>query len=276
MQTVYNHVDIAWSPTHLANHHAQHGKTSAEDVENYDTGSPSTKVVRKGPRTRDPNTMKEDETRRLISCNWWRPPLWWSQCCYSCSAGTTHREWLSTRPKRSDADPKMIQISDVQIDSTTQAFVTVQMPAEIGPSQPATLKCKVGTGAGGNVMPLCTFPKLLPRCINADGSPRGLKSSITCLTAYNGSKITQFGILDTAIDWTPKGQEVAHCLQTWWYIADTPGPAILGLPSCAKLGIVELNCAVNLQKKKLVQQTKPTTEFRKVKQDLQKPQPSTP
>ena len=124
-------------------------------------------------------------------------------------------------------------------------------------------------------MPLHTFAKLFPRCINASGSPRGLKSSMTCLTAYNGSKIPQFRRLDTAIDWTPKGQKVANHLHTWWYIADIPGPAILRLPSCAKLGIVELNCAVNLQNKKLVQQKKPTTECRKVKQDLQdlKPPP---
>ena len=87
------------------------------------------------------------------------------------------------------------------------------MPAEIGPSQLATLKCKVDTGAGGNVMPLHAFAKLFPRCINA-GSPRGLKSSTTHLTAYNGSKIPQLGTLDTAIDWTPKGQKVANHLQT--------------------------------------------------------------
>ena len=53
------------------------------------------------------------------------------------------------------------------------------MPAEIGPNQLATLKCKVDTGAGGNVMPLRAFAKLFPRRINADGSPRGLKSSTT-------------------------------------------------------------------------------------------------
>ena len=122
-------------------------------------------------------------------------------------------------------------------------------------------------------MLLRAFAKLFPICINTDGSPRGLKSSTTCLTAYNGSKIPQFGTLDTAIDWTPKGQKVANRLQTRWYIADTPGPAILGLPSCAKLGIVELNCAVNLQKKKLVQQKKPTTERRTVKQNLQDHKP---
>ena len=115
---------------------------------------------------------------------------------------------------RSNADPKTIELSDVRIDSTTEAFATVQMPAEIGPNKLATLKCKVDTGAGGNVMPLCAFAKLFPRHINADGSPRGLKSSTTCLTAYNGSKIPQFGTLDTAIDWTPKGKRVANHLQT--------------------------------------------------------------
>ena len=118
------------------------------------------------------------------------------------------------RHKRSGADPETVVISDVWIDSTTEAFVTVQMPAEIGPSQLVTLKCKVDTGAGGNVMPLHAFAKLFPRCINADGSPRGLKSSMTCLTAYNGSKVPQFRTLDTAIDWTPKGQKVANHLHT--------------------------------------------------------------
>ena len=141
-----------------------------------------------------------------------------------------HMEWLTTGHKRNGADPETIGISDVQIDSTTEAFVTVQMPAEIGPKELVTLKCKVDTSAGSNIIPLCVFAKLFPRHINTDGSPRGLKSSMTHLTAYNRSKIPQFGTLYTAIDWTPKGQKVANCLQTWWYIAETPGPAILGTP----------------------------------------------
>ena len=147
--------------------------------------------------------------------------------------------------------------------------MTVQIPAEMRPNKLATLKCKVDTSAGGNVMPLCAFAKLFPRHIKASGSPRGLKWSMTCLTAYNRSKIPQFGTLDTAINWNPKGKDVANHLQTQWYIADTLGSAILGIPSCAKLGVVEHNCAVNLQKRKLVQQKKPTTEGRKVNQDLQ-------
>ena len=118
-------------------------------------------------------------------------------------------------------------------------------------------------------MPLHTFAKLFPRCINTDGSPRGLKTPTTCLTAYNRSKIPQSGTLNTAIDWTSKEKDVANHLQTQWYIAETLGPVILGLPSCARLVIVELNYAINLQKRKSMQQKKPTTEGKKVKQDLQ-------
>ena len=63
---------------------------------------------------------------------------------------------------RNNADPETIELADVWIDSTTEAFATVQMPAEIGPNKLATLKCKVDTGADGNVMPLCAFTKLFP------------------------------------------------------------------------------------------------------------------
>ena len=59
-QTVCTHVDAAQSPTHLADLHAQQGMTSAEDVENWDTGSPNAKV---DPRKRDPNTTTEEINR---------------------------------------------------------------------------------------------------------------------------------------------------------------------------------------------------------------------
>ena len=65
-QTVCTHVNTAQSSTHLADHLAQQGKTSVKDVGNEDTGSPSAKVVTKELRTRDPNTMKEEENRRRL------------------------------------------------------------------------------------------------------------------------------------------------------------------------------------------------------------------
>ena len=161
---------------------------------------------RKDPRTRDPNTYNRGGKQRKVN------EVGTDEDPHCDEVGVvavvlqtpSHRERLTTTHMRSNADPETIELSDVWIDSTTEAFVTVQMPAEIGPNKLATLKCKVDTGVGGNVMPLHAFAKLFPRCINADGSPRGLKSSKTCLTAYNRSKIPQFGTLDTAIDWTPQ------------------------------------------------------------------------
>ena len=33
-------------------------------------------------------------------------------------------------------------------------------------------------------------------------------------------------------------------IHSYWYIADTPAPALLGLPACEKLAVVQVNCAV--------------------------------
>ena len=60
------------------------------------------------------------------------------------------------------------------------------------------------------------------------------------------------------------------CLQTRWYVADSPGLAILGLPSSSKLGIVQLNCAVKLTSRHDAPSPpmKPTAECIKVRCDL--------
>ena len=96
----------------------------------------------------------------------------------------------------------------------TEAFTTVQMPAEIGPNQQATLRCKVDTSAGGNIMQLCASSKLFPRYVTTDGTPTGLRPTRTCLTAYNGSTIKHYGTLDTAINWKPEGKNVGNRLHT--------------------------------------------------------------
>ena len=90
------------------------------------------------------------------------------------SVGLHQKEWLVDLGA---ADLEHIQISDVHIDATTEAFTVVQMPADIDPCQQATLKCKVDTGTGGNVMPLCAFTKLFPKWIAADRTPTGFNHS---------------------------------------------------------------------------------------------------
>ena len=96
----------------------------------------------------------------------------------------------------------------------TEAFANIEIPADIGKCQLATLRCKVDTGAGGNVMPLHTFTKLFPKWFDTDGHPTWLAPSSTCLTAYNGSHIRQFGTFRTHINWTLQGTQTTNCLHT--------------------------------------------------------------
>ena len=105
------------------------------------------------------------------------------------------------------SDPEHININATNIDALTEAWATITMPAEIGPNQCGSLRCKVDTGASGNVMPLHVLAKLFPRCITGDGKPTGLHPCDTTLMAYSGSNIPQFGALDTAMEWTPKGHQ---------------------------------------------------------------------
>ena len=37
-----------------------------------------------------------------------------------------------------------------------------------------------------------------------------------------------------------------HRVNLYWYITDTPGPAILCLPSCKRLAVVKMNCAITV------------------------------
>ena len=74
----------------------------------------------------------------------------------------------------------------------------------------------------------------------------GLTPTPTRLFAYNGTRIPQHGALDIWTRWKPHNQR-PRCLHTRWYIADTQGPAILGLPASQRLGVVTMNCAVRLR-----------------------------
>ena len=156
----------------------------------------------------------------------------------------------------------------------TEAFTTMKMPADIGPNWLRTVCCKVNTGAGGNVMPLHVFQKLFPSWLDANGKPTSLHPTVTQLTAYNGSAITQLGAHDTTIKWRPSSNGPPWLVHTQWYVADTSGPAILGLPLSSKLGVMQLNCAIQLTHKCCTPDlpSRPTTGLGKVTSDLSHPQ----
>ena len=61
-------------------------------------------------------------------------------------------------------------------------------------------------------------------------------------------------------------KQKVHMMDTAFYVADTPRPAILGLPSCSRLRIVHLDCSVQFRKHG--QPIKLSKERGKGKQDM--------
>ncbi len=101
------------------------------------------------------------------------------------------------------------------------------------------MKVKIDTGAQGNVMPIRMFHRMFPSWLDAEGYP--LPGTTDCqprvtLTAYNGSVIKNYGSVlisskSPAVPWT-------DCI---FHVAETPGPAILALPSSRQLQLVTLH-----------------------------------
>ena len=134
-----------------------------------------------------------------------------------------------------------IVVGDVCTPWCNEAYTTIQLPASASRRGTASLCIKVDTRAGGNVLPLHVFWHLYPNQI----SPAGLDHVSTWFTAYNGSHIPLYGALHGPITWQPDCPcAQPHRVNSYWYFADTPGPAILGLPSSEKLAIMKMNCAI--------------------------------
>ena len=93
------------------------------------------------------------------------------------------------------------------------------------------------------MLPFCVFQCLYQNWI----SPAGMDHVSTKLTAYNGSQIPLYGALHGPLIWQPGAPGARpHKIYSYWYVADTPGPAILGLPSCKRLVVVKMNCALTV------------------------------
>ena len=146
-----------------------------------------------------------------------------------------------------DTQPEKIVVDDVHAPWCNEAYTMVQLPASTSSKGTASLHIKVDMGAGGNVLPLCIFQCLYPNQVSPDTLPTGLDHVSTRLTAYNRSHIPLYGALHGPITWQPgcSGTQ-PHKVNSYWYVADTPGPAILGLPSCKRLAVVKINCVITV------------------------------
>ena len=143
-------------------------------------------------------------------------------------------------------DSGEIKINNIIEPQKTEAYTIIHLPADCKENTDASVRVKVNTGAGGNVMPLRIFEQLYTRKINYKGKPIGFETSTTHLTAYNGTPILQYGTLRCPLTWRPGNGEKARRIQSKWYVADTPGPATLGLPSCKRLKVITLNSSVRI------------------------------
>ena len=127
-------------------------------------------------------------------------------------------------------------VGDVHAPWCNEAYTTIQLPASASRKGTASLHLKVDTGAGGNMLPLHVFWHLYPDQISPAGLPTGLDHVSTRLIAYNGCHIPLYA-LHGPITWQPDCPGTRpHGVNLYWYVADTPGPAILGLPSNEKTG----------------------------------------
>ena len=166
-----------------------------------------------------------------------------------------------------DMHPKEMIIDNISSQQCSEAYTVIKLPASASSKGTASVCVKIDTGSGGNILPLCLFQQLHPKQTSPDGLPIGLDPAWTKLTAYNGSPIPLYGVLHGPIFWQPSTPGAQpHMIHSYWYITDTPGPALLGLLACEKLAVVQVNCAVKTtQPDRSLTSTTPTQAARATK-----------
>ena len=126
-------------------------------------------------------------------------------------------------------------------DGRDEIFVTLDISLRNGARErDATLKVKVDTGAQGNILPVRTFKRMYPELLDESGVPskQHLRYQPMILTAYNGAAMTHHGSIVIPCSYGKR-----QC-DTEYYVVETPGPVILGLPTSRDLNLVTLYCAV--------------------------------
>ena len=102
------------------------------------------------------------------------------------------------------------------------------------------LKTKLDTGAQGNILPTRLYRQMYPHNLNHHGSlrPGSLSPSDVILTAYGGSQIKHHGTVTIPCSYRGENARAS------FYVTDTPGPAIIGLPTSTDLKLLPLNFSI--------------------------------
>ena len=148
------------------------------------------------------------------------------------------------------------------MDTRDEVFANldIKLP-NIRKGQTADLKVKVDTGAQGNILPLRVFRKMFPDAITGQHPTHGtlMPRDHTILSAYNGTRIPQHGTIQLACRY-----QQSDWVDAEFFVADTEGPAILGLPNSRQLRLVTLHCAI--EKNTISQQADPIGSTQVLKQ----------
>ena len=123
----------------------------------------------------------------------------------------------------------------------TKAFATLRIFPNNNSEVRQYLKAKVDSGAEGNTLPLRTFKSMFPNNTDTQGHPVMKETMGIRLTTYNGSALKCHGQVEIKCEY-----QGSTCMANF-YVVDTPGPPLIGLPTCEKLRVIELNCSINKQ-----------------------------
>ena len=100
----------------------------------------------------------------------------------------------------------------------------------------ANLRGKVDTGAQGNILPVRLYRQMFPDHVDAAGCPQSgrLQPSDVTLKAYGGSAIPHLGICTIAC------LENGKRCEADFFVTDTPGLALFGMPLIRGLGLLNV------------------------------------
>ena len=126
-----------------------------------------------------------------------------------------------------------LKFNEIRTDSNNDLTADLHFTLR---GQLAIMTVKVDTGAEGNILPLRTYLRMYPEhCTGPRPTHGHLKRSITTLTVYNGESMKHYGTID--LDITLKD----YTTRATFFVAETPGPIILGLPSTKQMKIITIN-----------------------------------
>ena len=135
-------------------------------------------------------------------------------------------QYMKTFASLTISDISLAEVKEIKEEAFTTLIVKHGSPPTDG-----ALRIKVDTGAAGNTLPVRIFNQMFPNNHALMPEPS------THLKSYSGHRIVCLGSVMLQI--RRKSQHAYHTQK--FYVINVPGPAIVGLPTCQLLGLVQLN-----------------------------------